>query len=75
MSNAIYERCDICHAVENSMAENPDKQVFIYLFGGYAGYGSVHDGDYIGLHICSECLDRMLANRPHDTADTSLNTR
>ena len=59
MSNALHESCDSCGRQESS-----DKGIFVHLFGGYAGYGSEHDGEFISLHFCSECLDRMLGKRP-----------
>ena len=61
MINALHERCDCCRKMDD-----PNNGVFMHLFGGYAGYGSEHDGEYIALHFCSECLDRMLAQRPSD---------
>lgn len=66
MSNTLHEKCDLCQA-----KENPNKEIFVHMFGGYAGYGSVHDGEYITLHFCSECLDKMLAKRPPQEADDS----
>ena len=65
MSNALHEKCDCC-----GRREDLDKGVYIHTFGGYAGYGSIHDGEYKLLHFCSECLDQMLDNRPH-AADKS----
>lgn len=65
MGTALHEKCDCC-----GRRENLDKGVFIHTFGGYAGYGSVHDEDYVMLHFCSECLDRMLAGRPPKSDDS-----
>lgn len=26
-----------------------------------AGYGSIHDGEHITLHLCGSCIDRLFA--------------
>lgn len=26
------------------------------------GYGSIHDGETLDLHVCSDCMDRMVAS-------------
>ena len=65
MGNELYNYCDCCGAKDNIL-----KGIAHHTFGGYAGYGSKHDGEYITLVLCSECLDKMLRTRkPHDGAE------
>lgn len=26
------------------------------------GYGSVHDGEFLDLHLCCECMDKLIAD-------------
>lgn len=61
MAISLTETCDVC---ERCGCANDD--FFTYTFGGCAGYGSKHDGEYVLLHICAECLDKMLDKHPHN---------
>lgn len=63
MGTELYSVCDCCGKRDNIM-----NGVAHHTFGGYAGYGSEHDGEYISLIFCSECLDKMLKARPQDDA-------
>ena len=66
MSTSLYDTCDSC-----GKRGCADDDFFTYTFGGYAGYGSKHDGEFILLHICAECLDKMLGRRqPERTENT-----
>ena len=56
---SLFETCDIC-----KRREDPNKGVFVSSFSGYAGYGSKFDGEFISIHICNECVDKALADRP-----------
>ena len=58
MGNRLNTVCDCC-----GRKENIQKMILNHSFGGYAGYGSEHDGEYITLTFCSECLDNMLRAR------------
>ncbi len=55
---ALYQTCDFC-----KRHEDPDKGIFVSSFSGYAGYGSMFDGEFISIHICTECLDKAVAKR------------
>ncbi len=68
MTVFLNETCDMCG---RRGCANDD--FFVYTFGGYAGYGSKHDGEYTLLHICAGCLDWMLGKRPpEETEDTGV---
>lgn len=53
--NELYLKCDLCGKKEN-YANND----YVHLFAGFAGTGSAYNGEYITLHFCSECLDKMI---------------
>ena len=59
MANDLFSVCDCCGKKDNVM-----RGIVHHTFGGYAGYGSKHDGEYITIVLCTECLDRMLDARP-----------
>ena len=58
MGSELHSYCDYC-----GKRDNIANGVTHHTFGGYAGYGSEHDREYIRLVFCSECLDRMLRLR------------
>ena len=63
MGSELFSICDCC-----GQRDNISKGMMHHTFGGYAGYGSEHDGEYITLILCSECLDKMLRARPQNDA-------
>lgn len=56
---SLLDKCDIC-GKEGRATDG----FIVNTFGGYAGYGSAYDGEYIALHICPDCLDKILGQRP-----------
>ena len=65
MGSELYNYCDCC-----GIKDDISKGVTHHTFGGYAGYGSEHDGEYITLVFCSDCLDAMLRTRkPQNNSD------
>ena len=63
MGSELFSVCDCC-----GQRDNIARGITHHTFGGYAGFGSEHDGEYITLIFCSECLDKMLSARPQDDA-------
>jgi len=55
MGNELFNICDGC-GKKDSIARG----ITHHTFGGYAGYGSRYDGEYITLTFCSACLDKMI---------------
>ena len=65
MGNDLFNICDCCGKKDNIAIGETH-----HTFGGYAGYGSKHDGEYITLVFCSKCLDKMLSTRrPQNDTD------
>ena len=61
MGNELYNYCDRC-----GKKDNISKGETHHTFCGFAGNGSEHNGEYITLIFCSECLDAMLRARSND---------
>lgn len=58
MGTMLFETCDLCDRQEDAA-----RGIFIHSLSGYPGYGSVFDEEYVTLHLCSECLDRLLMKK------------
>ena len=63
--NNLHTKCSVCGRVDDFLSGDT-----FHSFTGYAGYGSKYDGEYITLHFCSECLDKMLDYRENTEVNT-----